>query len=224
MEDQSEKYDTYENYLDEEITDIDIFYLEEIKLARDLIIVDCLPNHNNIIKKKEFIKIKESEKKEEHRENKDTSSLPLQVDNVTCNFLKEILKRLDAVRNEIIACIVFIRCDNEKNQEISGYIDLSQRLSNNEETQLLFTKKLYCQPKTSDLSFFNWSTMSCSHNNTKMFTVISDKKPCLMFMCNIDNFILYMNKKRCIDSGIIRQSISTQDYSQVVIYEHAINI
>ena len=53
--------------------------------------------------------------------------------------------------------IIFIRAKPEGKNEISGYIDLAQRLKT-EDFKLYYDQRKKLMPKPSDLSFYNWDT------------------------------------------------------------------
>ena len=85
--------------------------------------------------------------------------------------------------------IIFIRDRNNKNQEISGYIDYAHRLKT-EDFEPYFTGKRKLLPKPADLSFFNWENQMITSNNTPNYQVIAENTSGIMFKNKRDRKIL----------------------------------
>ena len=68
-------------------------------------------------------------------------------------FLNYLAEKEESVLNGRRLIIIFLRYINK--HEISGYIDLADRLKN-ENFKPYFEGKKILKPKPSDLSYFNW--------------------------------------------------------------------
>ena len=66
------------------------------------------------------------------------------------NFLRELASREEANRSGKMTSIVFIRDNNQRGQEISGYIDYAHRLKT-EDFEPYFSGKKKLLPRPSDL-------------------------------------------------------------------------
>ena len=127
-----DEFDTYEDYLDKFITDEDIMYLEKIELARDLIELG-LHAKTETLKRDEFLERKAAA--EEFFKNRDKESTTelyhKSVDEALYKddpFLYYLADKEASVRNGRRLIIIFLRYMGK--HEISGYIDLADRLKN----------------------------------------------------------------------------------------------
>jgi hypothetical protein len=150
------QFDTYEEYLDSQITDKDLYYLEDEELARDLMELNYRGS-GEILKRDEFEAKKQAAEevrlaklnpkpKKLASADKDFNGYPL---------LQALAEREELVRNGKLTTIVYIRNKNSKGQEVSGYIDYAHRLKS-ENFEPYFDRKKRLMPHTSDLSFYNW--------------------------------------------------------------------
>ena len=62
---------------------------------------------------------------------------------------------------------------NKHGQEISGYIDIADRLKNEEDFSRYFSGKTKLIPKRSDLSYYNWNTLASYGNISENYTPIA---------------------------------------------------
>lgn len=115
--------------------------------------------------------------------------------------------------------IIFIRTKNGKNQEISGYIDYSQRLTT-DNFDAIFNGTKTLIPKPSDLSFYNWETQTCTSNASPNFQVIADNETGLLFKNKRDRKIINVDPKSSPGDNTTRSPVSSPDHIQVVIYDH----
>ena len=124
-----DNFENFEEYLDEHMSDEDLFYLEDKDLARQLIEVGY-HGKSEILTRDQFYKRKEAIA--EIRKNKNANQ-PKALSHTGCQFenspfLTALAEREELVRNGRMTTIIFIR-DNKKNKaEISGYIDLAHRM------------------------------------------------------------------------------------------------
>lgn len=86
-----------------------------------------------------------------------------------CKFLSALADREEDVLNGKKLTIIFVRVEN-KNSEISGYIDYAHRLKT-EDFRPYFEGKKKLLPKPTDLSYYNWRTGMCVCNDSPNFKV-----------------------------------------------------
>merc|ERR1711924_392825 len=127
-EDSIERFSTYEDYLDAQITSQDRFYLEEDELARQLVEIGC--RKGEVLSREEFAARREAaeQAKRAKLQNAPKVLASAQKDLTAFPFLRNLAAREELVRNGKLSTIIFIRDKNAKGQEISGYIDYGHRL------------------------------------------------------------------------------------------------
>lgn len=213
-------YKSYEDYLDNQITATDMFYLEDVELARQLVELGIRGN-GEVIKREEFEQRKEAaEAARQARLNKKPKKLASQGKNVEDFPLLQALKdREEAVRNGKLTTIVFIRDKNPKNQEVSGYIDYGHRLKS-ENMESYFERKKRLMPRPTDLSFYNWETHMSTSNPTPNFQVIADNEAGLLFKNKRDRKVINVDPRAKPGDNSTRTELATEEYMQVVIYDH----
>ncbi|GMH32750.1 hypothetical protein BSKO_00584 [Bryopsis sp. KO-2023] len=216
----ADEFDSYEDYLDSQITSTDLYYLEDIELARQLVELG-LRGNGETIKREEFDQRKEaSEQARQARLNKKPKKLASHGKSVEDLPLLQALKdREEAVRNGKLTTIMFIRDQNTKGQEVSGYIDYGHRLKT-ENMELVFERKKRLMPKPSDLSFYNWDTQMSTSNPTPNFQVIADNERGLLFKNKRDRKVINVDPKEKPGDNSTRTDVETTEYMQVVVYDH----
>ena len=127
MRDSVAAYGSYEDYLDSQVSELDLFYLDDEDVARSLVELGYRGG-GDVIKRAEF----ESRKKADREKHlhKDAAPKPLASMGKDLSgkpLLQALASREELVRNGKLTCIVFIRETNGKGQEISGYIDYGHR-------------------------------------------------------------------------------------------------
>ena len=223
-------YATYEDYLDEQVTARDLFYLCDEELARELVELGYRGS-GDTLSRKEFL----SEKKKYLEKNNISSartqqilySSDIKLDKKKDRFLYELSKREESVRNGKLTTIIFIRTINNRGQEISGYIDYGYRLQT-ENFKLYFNKKKKFKPKPSDLSYYNWETQTANSNTTSNFQVIADNEyGGLLFKNKRDRKVINVDPTtKDIGDNSQRFEIpidknNNDDYLQIVIFDHS---
>ena len=219
-------YATYEDYLDEQVTDRDLFYLNDEEMARELVELGYRGS-GDTLNRKEF-----EEKKREYQELNSQSKLKRgsqQIElfcsglDVSSNpFLSELAKREELVRNGKLTTIIFIRTTNNRGQEISGYIDLGYRLMTESNFRLYFEEKKKLKPKPSDLSYYNWETQTANSSPTQNFQVIADNQHGLLFKNKRDRKVINVDPNaKDIGDNSQRLEIFCDDYLQIVIFDHS---
>ncbi|KAJ3012808.1 UNVERIFIED_CONTAM: hypothetical protein HDU68_001019 [Siphonaria sp. JEL0065] len=214
------EFTTYEDYLDSQITPIDLYYLEDKELARQLVELGYRGS-GEPLKREEF----ESRKKasETFRLSKRLATKVLASagkDFSGYPFLAALAEREEANRSGKLTSILFIRTLNSKNQEISGYIDYAHRLKT-ENFESIFGRTRVLMPRPSDMSFYNWETQTCTSNATPNFQVIADNENGILFKNKRDRKIINVDPRESNPGdNTTRVQIPTKEHIQVVIYDH----
>ena len=215
------EFPTYEDFLNSQITSMDLYYLEDEELARQLVELGYRGS-GEVLKREEFEARKQlaeasrlskrSQKKTLASAGKDLAGYP---------FLEALSQREEANKTGKMTSIIFIRDKNAKGQEISGYIDFAHRLKT-EDFEPYFTGKKRLLPKLSDLSFYNWETQKSTSNATPNYQVIADNASGLLFKNKRDRKIVNVDPKaaRPGDNSTRVPVDSGGQYIQVVIYDH----
>lgn len=212
-------FSTYEDYLDSQVSELDIFYLQDEELARQLIELGYRGS-GDVLKRDEFEARKKADR-EKHM-NKDVAPKPLASmgkDLSARPFLQALAAREELVRNGKLTCIIFVRDSNAKGQEVSGYIDFSHRLKL-EEFEPYFEGKKKLLPRPSDLSYYNWDTQTSTSNSSPNFQVIADNEAGLLFKNKRDRKVINVDPKSNPGDNTTRTEIRTTEYLQCVIYDH----
>lgn len=215
-----DKYATYEDYLDDQISATDLYYLEDEDLARQLVELGYRGS-GETLKREEFMARKAAA--EQARLNK-LSSKPKALASASKDltgfpFLSSLAEREEMVRNGKLTTIIFIRDKNAKGQEVSGYIDFAHRLKT-ENFESYFERKKKLMPKVSDLSFYNWETQTSTSNATPNFQVIADNEAGLLFKNKRDRKVINVDPKSRPGDNSRRIELQTHEYVQVVLYDH----
>eukprot|EP00277_Geminigera_cryophila_P013105 CAMPEP_0179453208 /NCGR_PEP_ID=MMETSP0799-20121207/37095_1 /TAXON_ID=46947 /ORGANISM="Geminigera cryophila, Strain CCMP2564" /LENGTH=235 /DNA_ID=CAMNT_0021249903 /DNA_START=14 /DNA_END=721 /DNA_ORIENTATION=+ len=214
------KYETYEQYLDSQISPMDIYYLEDQDLARQLVELGYRGS-GETLKREEFEARKKAaeEAKASKLRNAPKKLASADKDLSHFPFLHNLAEREDLVRNGKLTSIIFLRDKNSKGQEVSGYIDYAHRLKS-ENFEPYFERKKKLMPKPSDLSYYNWETQHSTSNSTPNFQVIADNEAGLLFKNKRDRKVINVDPKSLPGDNSRRIEIKTQEYLQVVIYDH----
>ena len=163
-----EQFATYEDYLDSQVSETDMYYLEDEELARQLVELGYRGS-GDTLKRDEF----EARKRALRERGTQKANVPKQLASANKDlsqfpFLLALANREELVRNGKLTTIIFIRDKNSKGQEVSGYIDFAHRLKT-ENFEPYFERKKKLMPRPSDLSFYNWETQTSTSNATPNF-------------------------------------------------------
>jgi hypothetical protein len=213
------EFATYEDYLDSQITELDMYYLEDEELARQLVELGY-NGSGDTLKREEFEARKKAER-EKHLQ-KDNAPKPLASigkDLSNFPFLQALANREELVRNGKLTSIIFIRDLNSKGQEVSGYIDFAHRLKV-EAFEPYFDGKKKLMPRPSDLSYYNWETQTSTSNSSPNFQVIADNEAGLLFKNKRDRKVVNVDPGSDPGDNTTRTEIKTKEYMQVVVYDH----
>jgi len=216
-----EEFLTYEDYLDAQISDIDRFYLEDDALARQLVELGYR-GPAETLKREEFEARKKAEREQSSKKQTEPKSLASTGKDLDgFPFLQALANREELVRNGKLTTIIFIRDKTHKGQgqEVSGYIDFAHRLKT-ENVEPYFERKKRLMPKPTDLSYYNWETSTSTSNSTPNFQVLADNKEGLLFKNKRDRKLINVDPKAKPGDNSTRTVIETDEYLQVVIYDH----
>eukprot|EP00933_Yihiella_yeosuensis_P048402 TRINITY_DN44579_c0_g1_i1.p1 TRINITY_DN44579_c0_g1~~TRINITY_DN44579_c0_g1_i1.p1 ORF type:complete len:235 (+),score=49.74 TRINITY_DN44579_c0_g1_i1:80-784(+) len=219
-EDSIERFTTYEDYLDSQITAQDRFYLEEDELARQLVeIGGC--RKGEVLLREEFAARREAAEsaKKARLQNAPKVLASAQKDLTDFPLLRHLACREELVRNGKLSTIIFIRDKNAKGQEISGYIDYGHRLKT-ENFEPYFERKKRLLPRPSDLSFYNWDTQHSTSNESPHFQILPDHEQGLLFKNKRDRKVMYVDPRVEPGDNSKRLEVPTNEYIQVVIFDH----
>ena len=128
VRDKVAQFATYEDYLESQISEVDMFYLESEEVARQLVELGYRGS-GDTLKRDEFeARKKADQEKHLHREAAPKPLASMGKPLADKPFLQALAAREELVRNGKLTCIVFVRDTNAKGQEVSGYIDYAHRL------------------------------------------------------------------------------------------------
>lgn len=216
-------FDTYEQYLDRQITPEDLFYLEDIELARQLK-EQGYHSKTEILTRDQFDAKKRAVKEALLSQNKDKSKSLAHLEVISkeklnqCKFLQALASREEQVLNGRLLTIIYIRYES-KGSEISGYIDYAHRLKN-EDFRPIFEGKKKLLPKPNDLSFYNWRTGFCAASDSTNFKVdASNGQQGLLFRNKRDRKVINVDPKKKLEDNMSRIEIESPDYTQIVLYD-----
>ena len=210
---------TYEDFLDSQITQLDLYYLEDEELARQLVELGYRGS-GEVLKREEFLSRKQAAEASRLSKRSQQKTLSSSGKTITDPFLQALAQREEANRSGKMTTIVFIRDQNSKGQEISGYIDFAQRLKT-ENFEPYFTGKKRFLPRASDLSFYNWETQTCTSNPSTNYQVIAENASGLLFKNKRDRKVLNVDPKTSSPGdNSTRMVVSSPSYVQVVLYDH----
>lgn len=219
--DSVEHFNTYEDYLDAQITAQDRFYLEEDELARKLVEIGC--RKGEVLTREEFMARMEAAQRAQRAKLQNAPKVlaSAQKDLTAFAFLRHLAAREELVRNGKLSTIIFIRDKNGKGQEVSGYIDYGHRLKT-ENFEVYFERKKRLLPRPTDLSFFNWDTHHTASNESPNFQIIPDHEHGLLFKNKRDRKVINVDPNSDPGDNSKRHDIKTSEYIQVVIFDHMI--
>ncbi|XP_076854726.1 cilia- and flagella-associated protein 299 [Brachyhypopomus gauderio] len=212
--DTNTEFHTYEELLDSRITSLDLYYLEDKELARQLV---ELGYRGSVPKREEFETMKAAAEASRLSKGSRQKTLASAGKELKDNFLRALAEREEANRTGKMNSIIFIRDRNSHGQEISGYIDYSHRLRS-EDFEPYFSGKKRLLPKPTDLSFYNWETQAIAWNESPNYREVAEIT--LVFQNKRDRKVLNIDPKASPGDKNSRTTIQSDLYIQVVIYDH----
>lgn len=135
-----EDYENYEEYLDAQRTDEDLFYLEDTELVRQLYEVGC-HGKTELLTRTQFNERKQAAfKARKNQAQAQVKTLTHSTFPLAGNpFLEALAAREESLRNGRLTTILFIRDERNKRQ-VSAYIDLADRMKT-EDFKAIFSKR-----------------------------------------------------------------------------------
>ncbi|XP_008565769.1 PREDICTED: uncharacterized protein C4orf22 homolog, partial [Galeopterus variegatus] len=187
------QFNTYEDFLDSQITTMDLYYLEDESLARQLVELGYR-GIGEIVKREDFEARKAAIETVRLAERTQKKTLTSAGKDLKDNFLKALAVREEDNRNGEVSSVIFIRDKNSHGQEVSGYIDYAHRLKS-EDFEAYFNGKKRLLPRPTDMSFYNWDSHVAVCNSSPNYQVIADNPEGLLFKYRRDRKILNVDPK-----------------------------
>ena len=217
-----DEFATYEEYLDSQRTDEDLFYLEDTELVRQLYEVGC-HGKTELLTRQQFEERKQAAiKARKNQQQSQVKTLTHTSYPLNGNpFLEALARREEGLRNGRLTTILFIRDERNKRQ-VSAYIDLADRMKN-EDFKLIFQKRKNITPKVGDLSYYSWEGQQIVYNDSVNFKVDANSEAGLLFRNRRDRKVINVNPYLPPEeqTGVcIREEIECEEYTQVVFFDH----
>ncbi|KAI4542798.1 hypothetical protein MG293_006924 [Ovis ammon polii] len=229
------QFNTYEDFLDSQITTLDLYYLEDEGLARQLVELGYRGT-GEVVKREDFEARKAAIEIARLAERTQKKTLTSAGKDLHDNFLKALAAREEDNRSGKVSVsafhseiknvylkgrlsVIFIRDKNSRGQEVSGYIDYAHRLKT-EDFEVYFSGKKRLLPRPTDMSFYNWDSHIAVWNSTPNYQVIADNPEGLLFKYKRDRKILNVDPKAQPGDNSTRSPIITELYTQAVIFDH----
>uniref|UniRef100_A0A8C9ACX9 Cilia- and flagella-associated protein 299 n=1 Tax=Prolemur simus TaxID=1328070 RepID=A0A8C9ACX9_PROSS len=212
------QFHTYEDFLDSQITTVDLYYLEDESLARQLVELGYRGTRE-IVTREDFEARKAAIEIARLAEKTQKKTLTSAGKDLKDYFLQALAVREEDNRNGKVSSVIFIRDRNSHGQEVSGYIDYAHRLRT-EDFEVYFNGKRKLLPRPTDLSFYNWDNHTAVCNSSPNYQVISDNPGGLLFKYKRDRKILNVDSKAQPGDNSTRIPIQTELYIQAVIFDH----
>ena len=212
-------FKNYDDYLDSKLEAQDLFYLEDKELARKLIEAGC-HNKGDVMTEEQFKEKKDAiDLAKKRRNEKQTKALSSANTNYKHSaFLTALANREDEVRSGRMSTIIFIRYKRGVN-EISGYIDLADRLKT-DDFKAIFEGKKMLVPHTTDLSYFNWDAQQPLTNPSPNWRVDCHYEKGILFKNRRDRKVVNVDPKCEPGDSTKRVELECSEYTQVVFFDH----
>ncbi|XP_053510030.1 cilia- and flagella-associated protein 299 [Ictalurus furcatus] len=212
---------TYDEYLDSKITPSDLYYLEDEKLARQVVELG-LRGTGEVWKREEFESRKAAAQPSRLSKRSEQKTLASTGKELKDNFLRALAEREEANRSGKNHSIIFIRDRSACGQEISGYIDYAHRLKC-EDFEPYFSGKKRLLPQPTDLSFYNWKTNEVASSESANYQVIADHPTTgVLFMNKKDRNIVNVDPQASPCEQSPRMTLKSDIYLHVAIFDHYI--
>ncbi|XP_065490862.1 cilia- and flagella-associated protein 299 [Caloenas nicobarica] len=208
---------TYEEYLESQLTALDVYYLESEEVGRQLVELG-FRGCGNVLQREEFEARAVAAELTAVAPQKSLASVGKELKG---NFLWALAQREEANRTGKISSIIFIRDRNSHHQEVSAYIDYAHRLTT-DDFEVYFSGKKRLLPRNTDLSFYNWDRNVSTSNSSPNYEVIAEDACGLLFKNKSDRKIINVDPKAYPGDNTTRTPVETDLYLHVVIYDHII--
>ncbi|KOC64587.1 Uncharacterized protein C4orf22 like protein [Habropoda laboriosa] len=214
------EFETYEDYLDSLVTFVDLGYLGNLSIARQLAELGYRCTGETLSKDTFYRRLKAV--KDLLFPIYKPYELTSELVTPSSNILEELALRERSNRLKIISTIIFIRNLTKLQFEVSGYIDFSDRLEK-ENWLPYFQGKKKIWPCTSDLAYYHWRTGKTCLNKTSNYQPIIDPKLGLRFKHCYDRHFINVDPG-APSPGIYttRIRIRSPEYEHVILYDHVL--
>ncbi|XP_075260900.1 uncharacterized protein LOC142352284 isoform X1 [Convolutriloba macropyga] len=224
----------YEAYIAAKVTNEDLFYIENPGVIKSMLKhwAHCdeiaMENKRYLVSLAEFEGIKQKQKEHSSSYTSESTLKRSSIDveqYLHSEFFLILKDKMKLIREQFIQCIIFIRM-NARHKEISGYIDLEDRLGRNKKRRdSLINGSLPMQPNASDLSFMDWSGCQVLDggqlNPTENFQIITAGTN-IKFRSKLTGFVIDPNKD---DPGRRTTRVIVENpfpYLQAEFYDHCL--
>nr|XP_021145263.1 uncharacterized protein C4orf22 homolog isoform X2 [Columba livia] len=137
---------TYEEYLESQLTALDMYYLESEEVGRQLVELG-FRGSGNVLQREEFEARALAAELTAVAPQKSLASVGKELKD---NFLRALAEREEANCTGKISSIIFIHDRNSHRQEVSAYIDYAHRLTT-DDFEVYFSGKKRLLPRNTDL-------------------------------------------------------------------------
>ena len=187
------KYQTYEDYLDDQVQPEDMYYLEDEELARQLVELGYRGN-GETLKREEF----EARKKAEREKNSQKSKKPKLLSSASSDlsqspFLQALANREELVRAGKLTTIVFIRHKNHLGQE---YVFSNKNNNKNIINCDTNKVKVLCSPQFIEHFKYYRKAKLLLDDETKYYVKIISYIIYICIILIVLYYIYYLNKKK----------------------------
>eukprot|EP00924_Labyrinthula_sp_SR-Ha-C_P005860 snap_masked-scaffold_14-processed-gene-7.40-mRNA-1 protein AED:0.33 eAED:0.33 QI:0/-1/0/1/-1/1/1/0/230 len=223
--DLKEEFERFEDYLDAQISANDMYYLEDLGMARELVKLGYRG-----VAGEEILSYEEFKRQKRAQNSTDVLSvnegkLASELVDAECykesNFLKELALREEQCFSGFLSTIIFLRL-KIKDSEVSAYVDLNARFEDPSEDFIAYFKgwKTFL-PRNSDLSYMDWSNYDIKSNSSANYQVIADAEAGLLFKNKKDRKIINVDPSaRHQGDNTVRKECTSKEYLQVVFFDH----
>lgn len=222
LEEELRHAETYEDYLDSFITEADRTYLQDEQMARQLVEIGCL--RGTVLSREEFYAKAEALDEQQRSAARSgrvclfspgASLCPLKC----TTLVRQLFSREELLRSGCLSSIVFVRDFNAKGHEISGYMDLADRLKAEDFPAVLDGRKRLL-PRPGDLSYYNWRTGVTRVKDSSHFLVLTGETAGILFRHKRDRKLLNPDPYASPGDNTKRLDVDTPELLQVVIFDH----
>ncbi|XP_072921330.1 cilia- and flagella-associated protein 299 isoform X2 [Hemitrygon akajei] len=184
------EFETYESFLDSQITSLDMYYLEDEELARQLVELGYRGS-GEVLKREEFEKRKATAEAARIAKKSQKKALASPGKELKDNFLLALAEREEDNRS------------GKMSESVWPWLNDSYRWQDADQ-----------------LSFYNWDTQNSTSNSSPYYQVITDNASGLLFKNKRDRKVINVDPKGTPGDNTTRNLIETELYVQVVIYDH----
>ncbi|XP_050300968.1 cilia- and flagella-associated protein 299-like [Anthonomus grandis grandis] len=215
------RFNCYEEYLDSLATSQDACYLQSVDVARTIANLGYRSS-GETLSRKQFEKRLAAVLNYLYPPYKayELSSEGLVAPDAD-HFIKELSARERANRIGVLSTIVFLRAFTNAGIEISGYIDYTERLTN-EDWKPIFAGKKILMPKKSDLGFYHWKSGDVVSNDSCNYKVLQHPQKGLLFQNRFDRKIINPDPMSTPGQNTSRKRIYSKLYELCIIFDHVV--